>query len=44
MGLRISVLYAIQDFADRHQRLELLLCLVQICEILCQKVDHIVSK
>jgi hypothetical protein len=39
MGLRVPLLYAVQDPFDRHQHPELLLRLVQIREILRQEVS-----
>ena len=41
MGLRVSILHALQDSPNRHQRSELLLRLVQICKVLRQKVQHV---
>jgi hypothetical protein len=38
MGGCVLLLHALQDFVNLHQRLELLLLVVQVCEVLCQKV------
>lgn len=44
MEMRVSLLHAIQDSSDRHQRPELLLRLVQVRKVLRQKVQHALSR